>query len=210
MQETRRYILDILRHQGQATVDGIVNSLRTKYSRDITPVTVRHHLHVLQQEGMITEPELQHRSTPGRPQHVYALTDKARQTFPNNYQQLLTTLIDQLQVQRSESNVNVIFEGVADQMAKAVDLTGVAPEERLNIVVEYLTQLGYDAYWEKCEMGIMLHTRNCPYHTVAQHSDALCSMDFRLISVLVGTIPRRMARVSDGDSTCAYLIPDQF
>jgi DeoR family transcriptional regulator, suf operon transcriptional repressor len=207
MQETRRFILDILRQEGQATVDRIVESLRSKYNREITAVTVRHHLNVLQQEGMITEPELRHRTTPGRPQHVYTLTDKALQIFPNNYQNLITTLIQQLQTQIPSQNINVIFEGVAEQMAYNIDLSTFDSEVRLNMVVDYLTQLGYDAYWEQGEEGVILHTRNCPYHAVAQHSDTLCSMDLRLISILVGSIPRRMARISNGDSTCAYLLP---
>jgi predicted ArsR family transcriptional regulator len=207
MQETRRYILDILRHQGQITVDGIVETLRNKYGKDITPVTVRHHLNVLQQEGLITEPDLRHRSTPGRPQHVYMLTEKAHQLFPNNYQQLVSTLISQLNTQLSPEHTNVIFEGVADQMAAAIDIPDVGVEQRMDIVVEYLTQLGYDAYWENCEQGYTLHTRNCPYHQIAQNNESLCSMDLRLITKLIGVVPRRVSLVSQGDTSCAYLIP---
>jgi len=209
MQETRRYILDILRQHGQFTVDGIVEILRNHYGKEITAVTVRHHLGILQQEGLITEPELRHRTTPGRPQHVYMLTEKAHQLFPNNYQQLVATLLAQLQTELPPDGINVIFEGVADRMASAVVMPEVSPVQRMDIVVQYLTQQGYDAYWESCEQGFILHTRNCPYHQLSKHNEALCTMDLRLISTLVGAVPRRLARVSDGDSTCAYLVPDK-
>jgi predicted ArsR family transcriptional regulator len=207
MQETRRYILDILRERGQATVDEIVEALQRRRGKEITAVTVRHHLARLQQEALITEPELRHRTTPGRPQHLYTLTEKARDVFPNNYQQLVTQLLTQLHQQLSSPQVNVILEGVADNLAAQICIPDVPQEERLNIIVSYLNQQGYDAYWETNEQGYILHTRNCPYHDVAHKSETLCSMDLRLISTLTGIVPRRLTRVSAGDQTCAYLIP---
>jgi predicted ArsR family transcriptional regulator len=207
MQETRRHILEILRRQEQLTVDAIVDMLRTRYAKGITAVTVRHHLNILQQEGLITEPELRHRNTPGRPQHVYMLTEKAQQVFPNNYQPLLAQLIQQLHNQLPSNGVNVIFDGVASGLAaNMAELPPMTVNQRMDIVVEYLTELGYDAYWESSEQGFILHTRNCPYHHIAQNTDALCSMDLRLISLLVGSVPRRLCRVAEGENTCAYLI----
>ena len=81
MQETRQHILEILREIGQATVDDVVRALCERRG-EITAVTVRHHLTRLQEDGLITAPELRHRNTPGRPQHVYKLTEKAQQHFP--------------------------------------------------------------------------------------------------------------------------------
>jgi predicted ArsR family transcriptional regulator len=210
MQETRRHILDILKLRGQATVDDIVEQLTARSGKQITAVTVRHHLSVLQNEGYITEPELRHRTTPGRPQNVYTLTEKAHGVFPNNYPALLVTLLEQLQQQLPTPGVNVILEGVADQMAAHMNLEGLADlatEQRLSLVVGYLNSQGYDADWEAKDDGYILHTRNCPYHHVAHESDSLCAMDLRLIATLVGSVPRRLARVSQGDESCAYLIP---
>src|SRR3990167_3599948 len=105
MQETRRYILEILKEYEQATVDDIVDELR-KRRGDITAVTVRHHLSRLQDEGFVTSPQLRHRSTPGRPQHIYALTDKAAAQFPNNYQRLAVGLVTQLESRLPVDQVN--------------------------------------------------------------------------------------------------------
>ena len=84
MQETRRQILDILKAAGEATVDEIVEALHERRGKDITAVTVRHHLIRLQEDQLIAAPQLRHRNTPGRPQHIYALTEKATAQFPNN------------------------------------------------------------------------------------------------------------------------------
>ena len=58
----------------------IVEELQ-KRRGNITAVTVRHHLTRLQEEQLITAPQLRHRSAPGRPQHVYMITEEAKEYF---------------------------------------------------------------------------------------------------------------------------------
>src|SRR4030095_8036404 len=113
MQDTRQHILDILKEHGEATVDDIVVELQ-KRRGNITAVTVRHHLTRLQDEQLITNPQLRHRSAPGRPQHIYMLTEQAHDYFPNNYQPLATKLLESLSEVLPPNQVNVILEGVAD------------------------------------------------------------------------------------------------
>lgn len=207
MQDTRRHILNILKERGHATVEEIVDLLKNNFGQAITAVTVRHHLNILQQDGLITEPELRHRSTPGRPQHIYALSDKALDHFPNNYKNLLSMLIMQLKHQLPANGVNVIFEGVANHMASQIKIDDINVEAKMDAVVEYLNQNGYNASWESSKDGIILLTRNCPYHHISERDDTLCHMDMHLISTLVGAVPRKMSSMAHGDGTCSYLIP---
>lgn len=207
MQETRKLILDILRERGQSAVDEIAAALQQRRGTQITPVTVRHHLAVLQQEGYITSPELRRRATPGRPQHVYTLTARARALFPNNYQQLALSLIEQISTHLPPEGVNVILEGVADGMVREAAITGLTATDRLHMVVEYLNGRGYQAAWERAEGGVVLHTANCPYHALAEKEESLCGMDMRLVQSLTGTVPRRLTRILDGDAGCSYFLP---
>jgi predicted ArsR family transcriptional regulator len=207
MQDTRRHILDILKDHGEATVDDIVDELQ-KRRGNITAVTVRHHLAKLQDERLITTPEFRHRTAPGRPQHIYKLTEEAKDHFPNNYQPLATQLIEQLREHLPPKQVNVILEGVADQMAIDAGIPDVPLLERLDRVVQYLNEHGYNAHWEPHNDGYVLRTTNCPYHHVAETSQSLCEMDMRLIASLLGIVPRLLERISDGDSSCAYMIPN--
>lgn len=207
MQETRRLILDILRERGQATVDDIVHELRTRRG-NITAVTVRHHLTRLQEACLITAPEMRRRTTPGRPQHMYALTDKAQEHFPNNYQLLASTLLDQITRHLPPDGVNVILEGVACTMAASADVPALPMDERLDFVVDYLSEHGYSASWEGCSDGYILHTANCPYHHItSNHSLSMCEMDMRFIAELLGVVPRRVSHMSVGDAMCSYMIP---
>ncbi len=206
MQETRQHILEILRARKQATVDEIVDDLR-KRRGPITAVTVRHHLARLQEDGLLTEPELLHRSTPGRPHHVYALTKRALDHFPTDYHYLVSELLVQVSKRLPSGGVNVILEGVAEQMVEDAHIPDLPPGERLELVVDFLNAHGYEAFWEQVDEGFVLHTSNCPYHHIASSNRALCEMDMRLVASLMGVVPRLLTRVSEGGETCSYLIP---
>lgn len=206
MQQTRRYILEIIKRRGQVTVDDIVEELQT-HRGAITAVTVRHHLKLLQKEQLVTSPDLRRRNAPGRPQYVYTLTEKARSYFPNNYERLATSLMTQLRQQLPPDGVNVILEGVADQIASQFCITGVSFQQRLDLIVDYLNENGYEAYWEPADGGYLLHTSNCPYHHLAEPDGALCGMDMRLIGQLLGVVPRRVDTISHGDDSCSYHVP---
>ncbi len=207
MQQTRRHILDILKDAGEATVDEIVEALHKRRGKDITAVTVRHHLIRLQEDQLIGTPQLRHRNTPGRPQHVYALTKKATAQFPNNYQRLAVGLLHELKEHLPPEGVNVILEGVADQMADEAEVPTGSLKDRLDTAVEYLSSRGYEARWEAKDADYMLYTSNCPYHHAAEDNPALCEMDIRLVASLLQVVPRRVNHVMAGDQFCAYYIP---
>lgn len=206
MQQTRRTILDIIKRRGQVTVDDIVAELQIRQAA-ITPVTVRHHLKLLQQDSLVTTPELRRRNAPGRPQFVYVLTEKALSLFPNNYEHLAASLMEELRAKLPPEGVNVILEGVADRLAQDFHAQLGSMEERLDQVVLFLNSRGYEAQWFASAEGYVLQTANCPYHHIAEGNTALCSMDMRLIGTLIGTVPRLLERMSEGASTCSYLVP---
>jgi DeoR family suf operon transcriptional repressor len=207
MQPTRQHILEILKESGEATVDEIVTALSERIG-DITAVTVRHHLEILRGDGLVSAPAVRRRTTPGRPQHVYSLTDKALELFPNNYRNLAEELLFQLKSHLPKREINVILEGVADQIAEGLPPNNTPMPLRLDQVVEYLTEQGYNAHWETTQNSYILHTNNCPYHHLANDHGELCVMDMRLITGLLGgVVPRRISHMAEGDDSCAYLIP---
>ncbi|GAB4549174.1 MAG: hypothetical protein OHK0023_13230 [Anaerolineae bacterium] len=212
MQHTRRHILEILRERGECTVDELVEALQARIQHPITGVTVRHHIDVLRSEDMVSPPAVKRSGAPGRPQYVYSLTEKAREQFPNNYQNLLTAFLEQLKAKLDAPQVNVILEGVADQMVNQAQLphpalNAIPLEVRLDHVVNYLNTHGYDAEWRFHEQGYLLYTRNCPYHHIAQSHAELCGLDMRLIAGLIGIVPRSLGRIADDNDACVYLLP---
>lgn len=205
MQQTRKLILDYLKEHGQATVDQLAGVL------ELTSVTVRHHLDILRGEGLVSEPLVRHRTTPGRPQFAYALTDKASQHFPKNYRDLADKLLEEVKASTPPHGINVIFEGVANRLAAAAPrpVPGEPLVDRLNRAVAFLNSQGYVASWEPADRGYLLHTCNCPYETLAERNQELCQMDLRFVGNLVGHDVQRVSRVIEGASSCAYLVCEQ-
>lgn len=206
MQETRRNILEILRQRQQATVDDIVADLKQRRDH-ITSVTVRHHLTRLQEEGLVSMPQMRRRTSPGRPQHLYTLTQQGTASFPNNYQGLASRLLEQIHLRLPAHTVNVILDGVAIDMAVEAQIPDGTLEERLDSVVSYMNAHGYDARHFPAENGYILQTNNCPYHEIEENRGALCQMDMRLIAGMLGVVPRLVSRISEGGDACRYFIP---
>ncbi len=169
---------------------------------------MRHHLEILRGDGLVSAPAVRRRTTPGRPQYIYALTDKALELFPNNYRTLAEELLLQIKRTLPPREVNVILEGVADVLASGLQVNDAPMPARLNQVIDYLTQQGYNARWESTEQGYVLHMHNCPYHHLSASHSELCEMDFHMLSSLLGgVVPRRLSRMAGGDESCAYLVP---
>ncbi|GAB4475066.1 MAG: transcriptional regulator [Anaerolineae bacterium] len=203
MQKTRQKILEYLRQHGEATVSELSRELD-----NLTAVTVRHHLDVLRSEGFVAAPEPVHRDAPGRPRYVYRLTDKAKSLFSQNVGTLASMLMAEMKTALPEEQLNVIFEGIARRMAAEMS-PGAGDETlegRLARVVAHLNSQGYEAHWEPHELGYVLHTANCPYGGVVSDHDDLCKIDMRYISGLLGTVPRRLGHLQEGEDTCSYLV----
>ncbi|MCB9459819.1 MAG: BlaI/MecI/CopY family transcriptional regulator [Anaerolineaceae bacterium] len=210
MQDTRRKIMDILREHGNSTVDTIVSALSDKYDMPITAVTVRHHLNILHKDNLVTSDTFKHRDSPGRPQRLYGLTTQAEEHFPRNYQHLIASLLREMRNSLSETQTNVILEGAATTMAHEARIPkGLTLAERLQYAVEYLNEHGYDATYEPTNDGYVLHTQNCPYHALAKGDEALCQLDLRIVSTMLGVVPKLLTHMVMGDSSCSYLIPNK-
>lgn len=209
IQETRQHILEILKANGESTVDEIVEALHARTEKRVTAATIRHHLDVLRMNGLVETPAVRRRDTPGRPQYVYHLTDKALDLFPTNYAGLAHVLLTQIKQRLPSREVNVILQGAAQQMASDAVIPNVPIEERLNYVIEYMNSQGYQATWRQAENGegFILSTSNCPFEKVSGAHADVCDLDMHLVSNLLGVVPRRLGRLAAGARSCDYFIP---
>jgi len=202
MQATRQRILEILKDRNTATVEELARDL------GLTPVTIRHHLDILRSEGLVQAPQVKRRDTPGRPQHVYGLTEAADAYFPKNYAGFTDMMLREMRDQVEPERMRSILNGVATRMATKVPapaLNETVPQ-RMERVVKFLNGQGYEASWETTEGGCLLHARNCPYHDVARENVEPCVMDASMITQLTGVAPQRVQWAFSGSSRCTYFI----
>lgn len=202
MQSTRQEILDILRADGQATVDDLARRL------ELTPMTIRHHINVLQAQNLVVAANVRRRQKVGRPRLVYTLTEAADDLFPQSYGDLATHLVSEVKARMGVKETRAIFEGIAEKMAQEAPAPypGQPFEERLEDVTDFLNRQGFLFSWQKTDDGYILANVNCPYRRVAAEHDEVCAMDTILLRRLLGTEPEHISRLSKGDPGCRCIL----
>jgi predicted ArsR family transcriptional regulator len=199
----RRHILEILKERNGGTVAELAESL------DMAPVSVRHHLDILQADNLIRVGRLERSGAVGRPQQVYLLTNEASDYFPNNFAALAGNLVQQVKQVLSQEQVDAVFCHMARDLASEF-----APEECVSAevlverVAEFLNARGYLASWEEEESGgtWLIHKHNCPYSGVSSEHHELCLMDQTLVNTLFGQECQRVAHMGSEDSCCTYRV----
>lgn len=202
MQSTRQEILDILRQGRQATVDDLAERL------ELTPMTVRHHLNVLQAQGLVEAAKVRRLQTVGRPRLVYTLTPAADELFPQAYGELARHLLGEIKEQEEHGRLQKMLQGTAARIAHEGPpaLPGQSFEERLDQVCEYLGRLGFVLAWTETDGGYLLTNSNCPYRQVAREHGEVCGIDRELLRLLLGVEPKYFGHLRAGAESCTCLV----
>jgi predicted ArsR family transcriptional regulator len=202
----RRHILEILKERNGATVAELAETLA------MAPVSVRHHLDILQGDALIRVDRLERSGSVGRPQQVYALTDEAGELFPNNFAALAGDLVRQVKHYLPQSQVDAMFVAMARELAaefNAPATRNLPMTERVERVAEFLNARGYLASWEQesDESGsFLLHKHNCPSAGVSTEHGELCLMDQTLVDTLFDEHCERVAHMGSDDHCCSYRV----
>jgi len=202
----RKHILELLKERNGATVAELAESL------NMAPVSVRHHLDILQGDNLISVERLERKGNVGRPQQVYALTQVANEHFPDNFAALAAGLVRQLKRVLPPDEVEAAFKSLAQDFAATMQPTvaGLPVEERLEAVAHFLNERGYLARWEmngvSSDGGYLLHKCNCPYAGVSDEHNELCLMDQALINELMGESCQRVQSMAADARCCTYRV----
>jgi len=198
--------LELLKERDGATVAELAESL------NMAPVSVRHHLDILQGDNLISVERLERKGNVGRPQQVYALTAVANEHFPDNFAALAAGLVRQLKRVLPPEEVEAAFKALAQDFAGKMQptLTELPVEQRLEKVTDFLNQRGYLARWEVDESAaggsFLLHKCNCPYAGVSDEHNELCLMDQALINELMGESCERIQSMAADAHCCTYRV----
>jgi predicted ArsR family transcriptional regulator len=202
----RRHILEILKERNGATVAELAETL------EMAPVSVRHHLDILQGDALICVDRLERTGSVGRPQQIYALTEEAGELFPNNFAALAGDLVRQVKHILPQCQVDAIFVSMARELAAEFDAPA-APEQpmakRIQQVADFLNARGYLASWEQeseDDGAFLLHKHNCPYAGVSAEHGELCLMDQILVDTLFSEHCERVAHMGSDDHCCTYRV----
>ena len=199
MDGTRLSILNSLQRR-PATVDQLSSEL------GMAAAAVRRHLEILQRDRLVAFEPI--RRKPGRPEHLFALTDEGQELMPKRYHLLLQRLL---------SSMNGSLNGNGDA-ARAL-LTQVArvmveehrarvPEDeeidRVALLRRILEDEQFSPIVQESPDGVQVTLHNCPYRGVATHSEVVCTLDREIIAEVLDAPVSSTGRINQGHPLCTY------
>lgn len=200
MQPTRLEILEILKRQGQATVDDLAKQL------GITLMAVRLHLVVLERDNLVTRSTM--RMGPGRPTLIYRLTAHAEDVFPKAYDELAGGLLEAMRQTLGSATVEAVCMQAAHGMAADLRdrVVGADVGERVAAYAEVMTEKGHVVERTGADNGYLLNSFSCPFYRVARAHREVCVLHRNLLRDLFGAEVETMSCQLDGDLRCSHLV----
>src|SRR5919202_3034933 len=207
---TKQDILQYLLKQELTTAQDLADAL------EISPQAIRRHLKDLEAEGLIEYKSVQ--VGMGRPQHVYHLSRKGRDRFPNRYDEFAVSLLDTLTETVGHDQVSSILRKQWERKAKEYrDKVGTGSlAERVAKLVELRKSEGYMEEWYVLEPSnlnngasheFMLREHNCAISNVAESYPNVCGHELEMFAaVLPDCTGERTQWVNDGEHQCGYFI----
>lgn len=198
---TRQVILVAIKNQGEATTDELA---RDTY---LSPGAVRQHLLALEAKGLVSYIRL--RDGPGRPRHVFRLTNRGEQLFPQQYALIANEILEAVSAEDPAFTDRVmerLTRGQIDLASKHV--TGNSLADRLPELARFVEGYGYFPDLElpdAAPAGLTL--RHCPLLNVAKNHPGVCEIEARAMrAVLSANSVERIQHRLAGDAVCTYRI----
>lgn len=210
---TKQDILQLLLKQERATAQELAEAL------EISPQAIRRHLKDLETEGLIEYKSVQ--VGMGRPQHVYHLSRKGRDRFPNHYGEFAVSLLDTLtQTLGYEQASSILRKQWQRKALEYRDKVGKGSvQERVAKLVELRRSEGYMAEWHTVEPRsssdrvadrFILTEHNCAISNVAESFPNVCGHELEMFAaVLPDCTVERTHWINEGEHQCGYLIKPQ-
>jgi DeoR family transcriptional regulator, suf operon transcriptional repressor len=192
--------LDLLRTTGPLSVADLADAM------SVTPTAVRQRLTRLMSREVIEREAI--RNGRGRPKHRYWLTDKGMRMTGSNFTDLAMVLWKEVRSLENPELRRDMLRRIARALATgyATQITGATPLERLHCVAEILAQRRIPTTVEENDGKPTLTTHACPYPSLANQDQSVCTMERMLVSELVGQDVKLTQCRLEGDEQCRFQV----
>lgn len=199
--EARREIIRLLKRRGPLPVEEIAEALA------VTVSGARQHLSSLERDGVVTYQRV--RQGPGRPRHLYELTERGDALFPRRYAELLGELLGYVR-EADPALVDRVFARRSQRRFEAARprLDDLSLGERVREVVRILDEEGYYPELQSQREGEWrILVRNCPVRALGEKCAQACNSEINFLrKALPETDVRRSSHQLNGQTCCAYEI----
>jgi predicted ArsR family transcriptional regulator len=197
----RHLLLVQLRRERAASAADLALVLHT------SAANVRHHLSVLQADGLVDQIAIRHKGKRGRPVKIFGLS---RTQVGDNLERLTDVVLEEWRRGLSSEGRQTGLRSLAFQLVGENVLTGPMTR-RLPAVMGQLNTMHYEAHWEAYASGPRVVFDNCPYAAIIASHPELCQMDGFILERLLGMPFRQIAKLEvglKGLPFCAFAVKD--
>lgn len=208
---TKQDILQLLLKQGQSSAQELAEAL------NISPQAIRRHLKDLEDEELIEHHTVQ--MGMGRPNHLYQISRKGRDRFPDRYDDFAVSLLNTLAATVGKEQVGTILRKQWEQ--KALDYrekvgTG-SLEDRVAKLVELRRAEGYMAEYHAVipeqnsdSPKFIITEYNCAISQIAESFPSVCGHELEMFQIALQKCQvERTHWLVNGEHRCGYLVQGQ-
>jgi DeoR family suf operon transcriptional repressor len=177
------------------------NELAARYG--VSANAIRRHLKELEAEQLVEYGREQRGK--GAPTFAYRLTATAEGLFPRRYAEELTYL--EHRGGREEVRRFFVERFQAQAHTLRPQLQGSTVEQRVEAVVDLLTQQGFMAEWSpSADGGMRIAEHNCAMQAVAEKYPEVCEVEADFLREILQADVRRDAHIPHGCNACEYAV----
>ena len=173
----------------------------------VTRTAVTEKLNELVAAGLVAR-TIERTSSRGRPRHRYAATDAALLLlFADNRRLVVPALWKAINEIGGEKLTKKVLKRVGKSMAEHYRrrVKGRTPRTRLRQLMELLREEGglldVDSDGKR---GLRIHKRSCPFFSMYEETQNVCTVDREMMSLVVGAKVKRTACRHEGDPCCTF------
>ena len=209
MKTSRQQLFDFIKNHNIVVTSEISRAL------NMTEANVRHHLTILQNQGLVEVVGSRRPQGKGRPAKLFRIS---RQSMGHNLDKLAGALLNELN-QSSETNTEDLLHNVAYRLVdkhiyrgagkRLTSTSGKHYVERLHYTIEYLNKLNYRARWEAHSESPRIILGYCPYADILPEHPELCSLDGYFLEELLGAPVTQISKLTTderGNPSCTFRV----
>lgn len=200
---TKDQLLMLFKKNDGITIEEIMKNFT------ISEPAIRKHLHELVKQGLVSKE--QHKQKIGRPFFTYGLTRKGHGLFPNQYESLPVTLLEDLENLQGPQAVRALLNKRMEREQEELQegLTDSEEfEDKIAALVELQNNNGYMLEVERTQEGHFILTNfNCPIANIAHKYRQVCTNEKKIYSSVFPNsevIPQNF--ITAGDHVCKWMI----
>lgn len=190
----------LLRNKPGLTVDELAEGL------GITDNAVRQHLAALSADGLVTPSAT--RPSGGRPQQLYALTDKGKELFPRHYSWFAQVVVEAIAREHGAAGLRkrLVDMGTAigEQLRNQHPASG-SRQQKVGMLAGVMDQLGYNARTAAAsDKAPVIEADNCVFHELAMKNPEICQFDLAMMSALTDSKVDHQECMARGGNICRF------